>query len=703
MNTAVILNQFQANEWKGGRHYPIFPSSYHHLPVQNLLPIVGLKKLSLGETENKWANLNGVYSPQIPMVPIFSPPHVTITSVKPPMPMPVAEQSQRTTQMSMVSTANIPQFIPTANQITKSTAGQGQLMPPSNVPDFRPRDTQISAKTTEGYHQTVLQNFGGYMIQNLAGKPNNTINPKPPSNSSVNLIELSPYKGNSTNNSEIKTTQATQRELLPTRKRSSSWPSGSGLSKKKPKDGLTKDDQIIEEYKNLEMDVARILISDIPFPVVSVGEKGSRFEKSLVRGGGGPEAGGQADMSALLNGGMKETEIQRNGSNPWSGVLQEPYKQGSWSALESGRMKLPDAHVNRLSLWSGGISEFNKQMQMSPVVSGGDTEPEKQETISRMNGWSGVDPNNEATKFTMGSVVVIGEGNQLNGGTSEATEQTQISTLVSGGVMQPGKGANRSNVWSEGMAESANGTTESNKQAKVSPLWSEGVTESEKQMNTLNAWGGVMQEPNEKPNKPVHSGVGLETENHSSDAHTDSDTSLHFENENYSKNLVNPNKVVFTCQLCMVTFESTQDLISHTASHTSSNFTFKCNVCTQVFRSTSGLQKHIEFHADHRNNFQCSFCFKPFPDRDSLEEHIIGSHMSKRPHKCSYCPKAFRDPGSLQKHVRIHTGERPYQCTGKDYQFSITIKNLNYTTLFNILDKLYQSILNYSSVRASPY
>ena len=625
MNTAIILNQtsaFQANEWKGGGyHYPVFPSGYHR-PVQNLLPIAGLKQLNLGKPDNKWASMNGVYSPQIPMVQIFSPSHMTITSMKPPM-----------------------------------SIAQGQRVPPSNAPDISPRVTQINNKTAQGYQQSVIQNFGGYMIQNLAGKQSNTINVQPPANSSVNLTELSPYKDNP--NLGIKTTQATQQELLQTRKRSSSWPTESGLSRKKAKDGLTKDDQVVEEYKNLEMDVARILVSDIPFPVLSVGDKGSGVERSFVRSGGGQEADKRTEMSAVANGGMMEAE--KRGNDRWS----EGMRGG-------GEVKMPEAHGNKSSLWSGGMSRFNKQM--SPVVSGGGMEPKKQETISRSDRSSGGTPNTEATKSKVGSGVLMEpkkQGVSSSGGTP----------VVSGGVV-PENGGNTSNAWSRGIADPINQADmsrmgggeipESNKEANVSPMWSGRVRESEKQMNRLNAWSGVVQEPNKQTNRSVHSGV-VEPEKNPSNSGTESDASFHLENEkeNYSKNLASPNKVIFTCEQCMVTFDSTQDLIAHTASHTSSNFTFKCNVCTQVFRSTNGLQKHIEFHEDHRNTFQCNFCFTLFTDRESLEEHIIGSHMSKRPHKCSYCPKAFRDPGSLQKHVRIHTGERPYGCTGKNDWFSI--------------------------------
>ena len=656
MNTAVILNQsgvFQGNEWKGRRHYPVFPSGYQ-LPVQSLLPLASLKQLSIGKTNSKWTNLNGVYSPQMPMVPIFN---LTPASVKPPGSSPVTEPSQRRTRISHASTS-VPKFstvIKTA--ATQRSQDTTQHIASSNI-QLNTTANQINQTTSiltghvpESSSANTGHNFDGYMIENLVRKPSNSTNVKTQSNSSVELTVLSPYKAAPNSN---KTMQVKQREILQTRKRSSSWPIGSGLSKKKSKDGLTKDDQIVEEYKNLEMDVARILVSDIPFPVVSTSDK------SLAK-----SEGGQADVFVPVHWQITKTKKRDEGVIQWNAVTRGTHTQEGRSTLGNGGVVGLKAQVSKSNLPGGGM--FNEQIQISSAGSRADKEQGKQSQETRLNDCSSVETRNEMNKVIVGSGSTIGPKKQRDSshqrsgqtGVIQSTEKdANGSNLLSARIVGSGRPADMSPVGSD---------RESKK--KESPLWSGQGAESEKQMNALDACIAVVQEPNKQGNNSASTGQGLESEKTSIYLYADSDTSLHLENEkeNYSKNLTGLNKVVFTCQQCVVSFDSTQDLLSHTASHANTNFTLKCNVCTQVFRSTNGLQKHIEFHVDHRNNFQCSFCFKPFPDRDSLEEHIIGSHMSKRPHKCSYCPKAFRDPGSLQKHVRIHTGERPYKCKGEDW------------------------------------
>ncbi|XP_028396267.1 zinc finger protein 773-like [Dendronephthya gigantea] len=602
MNTAIILNQsrvFQSNEWKDAGRYPaVFPSGYH-LPIQNLLPITSLKQLTLGKPDNSWPFQNEVYSPQIPVLPVFSPFGVALASSKP----------RHTTSSILPNRRN-----PHQRLVSSNAQGLGASVTKTTTKIAEVQDRQVTRVPASSNASEVIP------IQRISKR-------------------RFPH-------------------TIPSRKRSSSWPSGSGITEKKPKDGLAKDDQIIEEYENMEMDVARILISDIPFPVVSVSvsERPPRVQQTVVSNIGRLETntinhsespGARAATEAwkevnnqcerilepsketMSDGTLIDTRVKRkgNGSNPPDGGTSEPIKQVNSSPLRNGLLQEIGNDLDQLNAQNMGVQEF-REVAWSGVGTGGVEEPK---------------PKEQVTKSPLGNVA-----------STETAKELGIPKLWSGGMPGTDWQGNSSPLGRGVMVKKivanewgANGI------AKSSVLVTAKTKEPSGNTSPLESGGKL--EAGTQDSKAVTSGGALE-----SNSHTVTESSIHFK----------PNKVVFTCQQCIVTFESTSDLIAHTASHTSSNFTFKCDVCTQVFRSTNGLQKHIEFHADHRNNFQCSFCFKPFPDRDNLEEHVITSHMSKRPHKCSHCLKAFRDPGSLQKHIRIHTGERPYKCPACDKSFA---------------------------------
>lgn len=172
----------------------------------------------------------------------------------------------------------------------------------------------------------------------------------------------------------------------------------------------------------------------------------------------------------------------------------------------------------------------------------------------------------------------------------------------------------------------------------------------------------------------------------------------------------------YICCYCSKTFKYQSHLLSHVSTHRlthDEDACFTCDICKHEFRSSSGLRKHRRIH-DAIQRHKCFVCAKTFPFASVLAEHErihsasclflcdfcgLGfkqaSNMRKHrclmheltdtsschhcgpdsqcvcPTKsssasskfqCPVCLKCFTNKSYKEMHLRVHSGERPYQC-----------------------------------------
>ncbi|XP_047101480.1 uncharacterized protein LOC124720201 [Schistocerca piceifrons] len=76
------------------------------------------------------------------------------------------------------------------------------------------------------------------------------------------------------------------------------------------------------------------------------------------------------------------------------------------------------------------------------------------------------------------------------------------------------------------------------------------------------------------------------------------------------------------------------------------------SACHREFERRGISNRHVRLHAGERP-YDCHVCHKTFVRSSNLREHLL-LHTGQRPYRCSFCLKAFTASSKLRKHLRVH-------------------------------------------------